>query len=210
MRQALTAAVLLSLGMGMAVPAESQVMVGAKGGVTVPKIAIKSDGVEAVTNSHTGILAGGVFALGVGPWLTLQLEGRYSQQGTTQPQGDDIDAILRLSYAQAPITAQFIIPTAGIIRPRIFAGGYYAREVACSLVAEGMGVRLDIGCEDTEPRKKSDYGAIFGAGSDVVVGPGAITLDAEYAMGLRNLASSPEDSAYHRVFSFAAGYKLFL
>ena len=200
----------LILGLGMTSSAEGQVAIGAKGGINIADVAIEADGADEPTNSRTGVLAAGVVAYTVHPWLSLQLEGRYSQQGTVQPQGDGIDALLRLSYAEVPLTAKLLLPTGGIVQPYLYAGGFVSFEVACSLMAVGMGVSLDIGCDEAEDRGKSDYGVIFGAGSDFAVGPGAVTLDVEYAVGLRDISDNSAATAYHRVLSIAAGFKVFL
>ena len=210
MRRVSLGVLVLILGLGMTSPAQGQVAIGAKGGINVANIQIEGDGIDELTNSRTGVLAAGVIAYAVRPWLTLQLEGRYSQKGTTQPQGDGIDALLRLSYAEVPFTARLVLPTAAIVRPYVYAGGFASIELACALIAEGAGVSVDIGCSEEQDRKKSDYGVVLGAGSDFAVGPGAVTLDVEYALGLLNLAQSPGATAYHRVLSVAAGFKVFL
>jgi hypothetical protein len=209
-RKVLMGPLVLILGLGMTSSAEGQVAIGAKGGINIADVAIEADGADEPTNSRTGVLAAGVVAYTVHPWLSFQLEGRYSQQGAVQPQGDGIDALLRLSYAEVPLTAKLLLPTGGIVRPYLYAGGFASFEVACSLMAVGMGVSLDIGCDEAQDRGKSDYGVIFGAGSDFAVGPGAVTLDVEYAVGLRDISDNLPGTAYHRVLSIAAGFKVFL
>jgi hypothetical protein len=70
---------------------------------------------------------------------------------------------------------------------------------------------LDLDCdEEGVTREKTDYGLVFGAGTDVRVGPGAFTLDVEYSLGLRNLSTEANSEAHSRVFSVAVGYRVFL
>ncbi len=208
MRNVSRGALILFLGLGTTTPALGQWAIGAKGGVNVTDMAIETDGVAVPTDSRTGMSAGGLIAYTAAPWLSLQLEARYTQKGTTQPQGDGIDALLRTSYAEVPLTARLVIPTGGIVRPHVYAGGFASFEVSCGLKAEGAGVSVDIGCGEEAERKKSDYGVVFGAGSDFAVGPVVVTLDAEYGMGLRSITADPGATAYHRVFSVAVGFKI--
>jgi len=208
MRDVFGATLVLSLGLGAMTPAAGQLAIGAKGGINIADMSIEGNGVTEPTNSRTGMLAAGFVQYAVQPWLSLQLEARYTQKGTTQPQGDGIDALLRTSYAEVPLTVRLAIPTGGAVRPFFYGGGFMAFEVSCGLVAEGAGVSLDIGCGEQAERNKCDYGVVFGVGSDFAVGPVVLTLDAEYGMGLRNVVTDPDATAYHRVFSVAAGFKV--
>ncbi len=215
MRRLLLGIILLGLTAVVTSPAAAQVAIGAKGGINFSDISASDTGVavEPPFESRTGLLLGASVGVNLTPWLALQLEGRYSQEGTQQEE-DGVNILLRLSYIDVPLIARFIIPTkGGPVSPYLYAGGIIGFEVACGVHAEApaLDLALDLDCdEEGVTREKTDYGLVFGAGTDVRVGPGAFTLDVEYSLGLRNLSTEANSEAHSRVFSVAAGYRLFV
>lgn len=215
MRRLLLGIMLLGLTAVVTSPAVAQFAIGAKGGINIADIAATENGatVEPPFESRTGLLLGVSVGVNVTPWLALQLEGRYSQEGIQQEEAG-VNILLRLSYVDVPLIAKFIIPTTdGPVSPYLYAGGIVGFEVACGLRAEApaLDLEMDLDCvEEGLDREKTDYGLVFGAGTDVRLGPGAFTLDLEYALGLRNLSTEAGVEAHSRVFSVAAGYRLFL
>jgi len=193
--------------------ASAQIAIGIKGGANLSNFSVTEDGGEPELpyDSRTGFLLGATVGVTVTPWLAVQLEGRYSQKGTKQTENDVI-ASLRLSYIDVPLIAKAYIPTKGSpVMPYLYAGGFVGFETSCGLTTSGA-VSVDLDCETADVgRQSNDYGVVFGGGTDVRLGPGAVTLDIEYSLGLRNLAEDQEiGEAYSRVFAFAAGYKLIL
>jgi hypothetical protein len=183
--------------------ANAQISIGAKGGINVANFSVTENGGEPELpyDSRTGLLFGATVGVTVTPWLTVQLEGRYSQKGTKQTDNDVIVS-LNLWYVDVPLVAKAYIPTNGSpVMPYLYVGGFMGFETGCGVTASGA-VSLDLSCETA---------VVFGGGTDVRLGPGAVTLDIEYSLGLRNLAEDPNTGEAHsRVFAFAAGYKLFL
>ena len=201
----------LAFTAGSISPATSQVAIGAKGGVNFSNLSVAENGEapEIPYESRTGLLLGVTLGVNVTPWLVLQLGGQYSQAGTKQNEGD-VSGLLRLSYLDVPLVAKVYIPTKGSpVMPYLYAGGFVGFEVDCSLRLEGT-VTVELDCETVGMKRETNYGAVFGGGTDVRVGPGAVTLDAEYAIGLRNIADDPGMEAHSRVFSIAVGFKVFL
>ena len=191
-------------------PATGQVAVGARGGVNFSNLNVTENGEapEIPYESRTGLLLGATLGVNVTPWLALQLGGQYSQAGTSQDDGD-VSGQLRLSYLDVPLVAKVYIPTKGSpVMPYLYAGGFVGFEVDCSLRLEGT-VTVELDCETAGLEQETNYGAVFGGGTDVRVGPGALTLDVEYALGLRNIADDPDVEAHSRVFSIAVGFKVF-
>jgi opacity protein-like surface antigen len=193
--------------------ANAQISIGAKGGINVANFSVTENGGEPELpyDSRTGLLFGATVGVTVTPWLTVQLEGRYSQKGTKQTDNDVIVS-LNLWYVDVPLVAKAYIPTNGSpVMPYLYVGGFMGFETGCGVTASGA-VSLDLSCETADVgRQTNDYGVVFGGGTDVRLGPGAVTLDIEYSLGLRNLAEDPNTGEAHsRVFAFAAGYKLFL
>jgi len=202
----------LFLALAAASSAGAQIAVGIKGGLNLSDVSVTDNGGEPAVpyESRTGLLFGGTVGVAATPWLTVQLEGRHSREGTQQTE-DGITASLRLSYLDVPLIAKFHIPTGeSPVMPYLYAGGFVGFETGCGVKVSGA-VSLELDCDTAEvDRESTDYGAVFGGGTDVRLGPGAVTLDIEYSYGLRNLATDPTGEAFSRVFLFAAGYKLVL
>jgi hypothetical protein len=201
------------LALGVAPAAAAQFTIGAKGGANFSNLSVTENGgdPEVPYGSRKGLLLGATAGLSVAPWLAFQLEGRYSQEGTQQTD-DGITALLRLSYVDVPLVARVLIPTGeSPVRPYLFAGGFVGFETDCGVKTSGA-VSVELDCETADVgRQSTDYGVVFGAGTDVRLGPGAVTLDIEYSLGLRNMAAAQNSGEAHsRVFAFTAGYKLVL
>ena len=206
-------AISLALTLAGASSAGAQIAIGIKGGANLSNVSVTANGAEPEVpyDSRTGMLLGASAGISVTPWLTVQLEGRYSQEGTQQTE-DGVTASLRLSYLDLPLLAKVHIPTgASPLMPYLYAGGFVGFEVNCGLKTSGA-VSVELDCETADVgRQSNDYGAVFGGGTDVRLGPGAVTLDIEYSLGLRNMAEDAAiGEAYSRVFAVAAGYRIIL
>ncbi len=106
--------------------------------------------------------------------------------------------------------ATFLLPVEeSNITPRIFAGPALGLEVSCKVSGEEAGFSVEGDCEDFGAETKSiDFGVFFGAGIDIAVGNGDITLDALYNLGLTNIndvAGDPFDVT-NRNIQVRAGY----
>ncbi len=192
--------------------AGAQFVVGIEGGLNISNLTVTEDGQPPAIpyDSRTDVVVGAMAGFGVTPWLSVQLAGRYSREGTQQTE-DELTASLRVSYLDLPLVAEARIPVGeSPVVPHVFAGGFVQFETSCGVQIRGT-VSLDLDCETADAERRStDYGLVFGGGADVRLGPGAITLDVEYALGLRNMATDPAIEAKSRVLAFVAGYKLTL
>lgn len=191
--------------------AQAPVVVGAKVGLNQSNFRVTENGVAPVPpyESRTGLVAGATAALRVTHWLSLQLEGRYAQQGVQRfDQGSR--GVIALSYVEVPLVARLSVLRADApIRPRLHAGGFVRFETGCNVHISGI-TSADLDCDTAIPdeRKTTDYGVNFGGGADVRFGPGDVMLDVEYAYGLRNLSEDPTVKVRSRVLGFAVGYRI--
>jgi len=210
MHRLLSVAIVLALSAGTS--ADAQFAIRVKGGANVSNLSVTENGAEPAIpyESRTGMLLGATAGVIVTPWLAVQLEGRCSQEGTQQIE-DGATASLRLSYLDLPLVARISIPIDDSpLVPHVYAGGFVGFETGCGLRVSGV-VSLELDCDvAAADRQSTDYGVVFGGGTDVRLGPGAVTLDVEYALGLRNMHTEPDGKAHSRVFAFAAGYELSL
>jgi len=203
-------AIAVVLALVAAATADAQFAIGLKGGANISNLSVTENGAEPAIpyESRTGLLLGATAGVTVTPWLTVQLEGRFSQEGTQQTE-DGVTASLRLSYVDVPLVAKVLIPTGrSPLTPHLYAGGFAGFEIDCGLNTTGA-VSLELDCDvAAADRQSTDYGVVFGGGADLRLGPGTITLDVEYALGLRNMHTEPGGKAHSRVFALAAGYKV--
>jgi hypothetical protein len=200
---------LLAVSAGSAV--QAQVVVGAKVGLNQSNFRVTENGVAPVPpyESRTGLVVGATTALRVTHRLSLQLEGRYAQQGVQRfDQGSR--GVIALSYVEVPLVARLsVLPADAPMRPCLHAGGFVRFETACNVHISGL-TSADLDCDTAIPneRKTTDYGVNVGGGADVRFGPGDVMLNVEYAYGLRNLSEDPTVKIRSRVLGFTVGYRI--
>ncbi|KPJ84902.1 MAG: hypothetical protein AMS18_16495, partial [Gemmatimonas sp. SG8_17] len=140
----------------------------------------------------------------------VSLELLYSQKGAKVTEGD-ARATYQFNYLEFPVLARYQIPTtaAGTVEPHIAGGFVLGFEVGCKLKGESGGVTVTVGCDEAEVETKSlDLGFMFLGGFDILVGPGALMLDAAYNFGLKNINDvSGAGSVKNRMLYLRAGYK---
>jgi hypothetical protein len=126
---------------------------------------------------------GGFFGISVNEHLSIQLEPMYLQKGGlyTRPPGAD----MRLQSNQLELP---LLLKAGIgekVRPYIL-GGVFVSFVLKSSIEVEMAGRTWVG-DPTEFLKKTEYGAVFGAGISFPVWKGSTFIEGRYALGLTNV-----------------------
>jgi hypothetical protein len=210
MRRYLVLALVLTLG--TAVSAGAQTAVGIKGGVAIANFSVTENGhpPETPYEARNGILLGGTVEIGLTPWLAVQVEGRYSQEGSRQTEMGTT-ASVRLAYLSFPVVAKARIANeSSPVVPYLFAGAFVGFKTQCSVEVEGA-ISLDLACEELDVSPPSnDYGALFGGGVEVSAGQGALTLDGGYSLGRKNLADGLGVDAFSRVLAVTIGYKFIL
>lgn len=150
---------------------------GLKAGVSFGNISNKGllpNGLDL--DNRTGFAAGLYLGYRVG-FIGVGLEGLYAQRGAKSDQ-TVATAPTRLDYIDVPAYVKVALPTP-LLQPFVYAGPQVSFEVRCH-TANG-----DTACPDaaTSGRKKTDYGAVFGAG----VRFGGLGLEGRYVYGLRDL-----------------------
>ena len=164
-----------------------------------PKLGVNLASLGGDAGDDTGMKAGfcgGVFlAWAISDWVTLQPEILYSQKGAKI---DDSDETVSLDYIEIPLLAMLTIPMEGRFTPNVFVGP----SIAFNIKAEAAGVDIKDGINTI------DIGIALGAGVKVgEIGPGAITADIRYTIGLMNVLDDSDDfSMKNNVLCFMVGY----
>jgi hypothetical protein len=193
----------LPLALLIATPLQAQTTLGVKGGINVANVSTNID-ISELVDSRTGFVGGAFVTLGLGSLFAVQPELLYSQKGFKAEESGQ-SAQLGTNYIEIPVLlkAQFKL---AMLRPAVYAGPVASFETSCNL--DVVGVSFD--CDDGEgfvDRKKNEWGAVFGANVDLLLGSITLILDGRYQLGLTNLADVPDgdDEVKSRVWQIMAG-----
>jgi hypothetical protein len=194
----------LPLALLIAAPLQAQTTLGVKGGINIADVDTNIEDLPDVLDSKTGFVGGGFVTLGLGSLFALQPELLYSQKGFGASEGE-LTAQLGTNYIEIPVLLKAQLKLA-MLRPAVYAGPVVSFETSCNL--EVVGVSFD--CDDDEDfldRKKTEWGAVFGANLDFILGPVILILDGRYQLGLTNLADVPDvdEEVKNRVWQIMAG-----
>ena len=194
----------LPLGLQIAAPLQAQTTIGVKGGVNISSVDTNITDISELVDSKTGFVGGGFVTLGLGSLFALQPELLYSQKGFQVEEGGQ-SAQLGTNYIEIPVLlkAQFKL---AMLRPAVYAGPVVSFETGCTVSVSD----ISVDCSDDESfvdRKKNEWGAVFGANLDFILGPVILILDARYQLGLTNLADVPDsdEEVKNRLWQIMAG-----
>ena len=203
----------LTLALLIAVPLRAQnITVGVKGGINIADVSTDVPDLEGLTSSRTGFVGGAYASFGLGGVFAIQPEVLYSQKGFTGTDAESpLEATFKANYFEIPVLLKAQFPLT-MLRPAVYAGPVVSFETSCKVGFAGGDTSLDFDCNspdvDVGARKKTDFGAVFGANLDFFVGPVVLTLDGRYQLGLTNLnddPDAPDESVKNKVWQFMAG-----
>lgn len=167
---------------------------GVEGGLNISDLDVE----EEELDSETGLRIGAVLRHDFAPegLFGLQTGVAYSQKGAS----DEVDGgelAIELDYIEVPLLLTVNVPTGSSVRPRVYAGPQVAFEASCSLVGTDGTTTIDVDCDASEldelgfETKSTDFSLLFGGGLEVAAGPGVVTFDGRYDLGLTNINDSP-------------------
>ena len=195
----------LPLALLIAAPLQAQTTLGVKGGINIATVDTNVSDISDLVDSKTGFVGGGFVTLGLGSLFALQPELLYSQKGF---QVDEFGETVKFNtnYIEIPVLlkAQFKL---AMLRPAVYAGPVLSFETSCSLSASEVSVDCDDELAGVGERKTNEWGAVFGANLDFILGSITLILDGRYQLGLTNLADVPDsdDSVKNNVWQIMAG-----
>ncbi len=170
--------------------AQTGMRAGVKAGVDFANLGGDAEQLlETSLSSKTGFSAGAFFGFDLHRMFRLQLEGQYVQKGAkTTEQGVDIK--IKLDYIEFMVPLTLLIPMEGTVTPRLYAGPALGIEMSCKFSGTEGTITVDFDCDSDEigaKTKSIDFGVFFGGGVDFGVGPGALTLDVLYNLGMSDI-----------------------
>lgn len=196
---------------------------GAKVGVNLANIYgddvdIYTDGLD--TKMKIGVAFGAFIEYSINNYLAVQPELLYTMKGAKTEKTDlvipgigpvaNFQRTMSANYFEIPILAKLSIPTKGNVKPNLLLGPGVAIKLSAKDKAEGeiAGVSSSVETDISDDVKSIDFGLVFGAGVDFAkVGPGKITVDARYILGLTKPDDTGEDkNIKNSVISIMFGY----
>lgn len=194
----------LPLALLVAAPLHAQTTIGVKGGINIANVSTNITDIEELVDSKTGFVGGAFATFGLGSLFAVQPELLYSQKGF-QAEESGLTAELGTNYFEVPVLLKAGFDLA-MFRPAIYAGPVLSVETGCTFSLQGVSADCDVGDEFSD-RKKSEWGAVFGADFGLALGSLVVFLDARYQLGLTNLADVPDedDEVKSRTWQIMAG-----
>lgn len=175
---------------------------GFKGGLNMASQNITlNTGVSSITR----FAFGGFMTIPVSENVTVQTEALWSMKGC-KISASYASSTYNLHYLDFPVLLKYTFPSSGSIKPFAFAGPSLGiLVIANGKYEEGYGNKAS---GDIKPLYNStDFGLVFGGGANL---SNQVSVDARYAMGLSNIASSiwgvPGFSIKNSTVSLMLGY----
>jgi hypothetical protein len=176
---------------------------GPKIGVNIANL----NGDDAGASEAKWGLNGGAFLnLDINPAVSFQAEILFTQKGArwtdTNPWFGDVEVTAALDYFEFPILLKLSWPVPGRTVPSVMFGPYLATKLSATGTLDVAGVSTSADIDNVEG---SDYGLVFAAGLDFLVGTGRIVLDGRYSLGLTTVDEAGLDMK-NSVFTVTVGY----
>jgi hypothetical protein len=165
------------------------ITIGALGGYNYSELSDLPSGISEV--GQKGGLAVGAFVDINLTGFFVSVEGLYVEN---KAETDGTDTFQQ-TFIQVPVYLGYRF-LSGMVRPALYAGGTASFETDCSVEVEGF---PSTDCADDLvgiSTNSAIWGAVFGGGVDVAVGPVILTGDIRYNLGLSKI-SDTDDSKWN-------------
>ncbi len=148
----------------------------------------------ADSEAKWGLNGGAFLNLGINSAVSFQAELLFTQKGarwtSTNPWFGDVEVTAALDYFELPVLLKLSWPVPGRTVPSVMFGSYFATKLSATGTLDIAGVSTSVDIDDV---KSSDYGLVFAAGLDFLVGTGRIVLDGRYSLGLTSVDEAGSD-----------------
>ena len=155
---------------------------GFKGGVNIANI--YGDDSDGESDWKTGFAGGIFFDWGITPLFAIQPEILYVQDGAKE-RFLEADWNLKFNYIQVPVLAKVDLPVGGSLIPVLYAGPYVSLLLDSKLTVGDGGNTVTVGLKDYT--RSYDAGLVFGAALDFSAGPGKMTIEGRYTLGMTEI-----------------------
>ena len=175
------------------------------------------DNLNVSKHSFRNGIRGGLLAeYKVSNSFLIRGEINYSMRGTESIRKNNVvietyypsdKVIQKLNYIEVPILFQYNLPISFILQPKLFAGF----EISFLLNSEteyGTNNGFKIEHDSKKDNKSTEYGTVFGIGTDYEIFSGKIMFDLRYYYGLSNISIDENLKITSNTISINLGYAL--
>jgi hypothetical protein len=158
--------------------------IGPKAGVSISTLrGADLDNIE----SRASWLAGAFINAQITPVFTIQPEIIFTKKGA-EFMSNNVRRNIKVSYFEVPVLAKFRLPIGDVVFPHILVGPNFSFRTNINYSSYDTNSGTVITTNDTDI-KKSDVGAIVGAGLDIQTRNSGIffTIDGRYGFGFNNI-----------------------
>jgi hypothetical protein len=181
---------------------QAQVKFGAKVGLNMSTMSLKSSGISIDPKTLVGFNIGAISEISLGGSLFIQPGVFYSGKGTKYKIGTE-EGTFSPQYLEVPVNVGYYFGT-GKTKFSVFAGPYFAFGIGGKIKSGGESVDIKFGTTDNDDMKPMDFGLNLGAGVNL----SNFLISAQYAIGLSNLypVSADDVTMKMKVISISVGY----
>lgn len=176
---------------------------GAKGGVGITSF--RGSNVDNI-DSRTSWLGGAFLNVQVSPVFNLQPEILFSQKGANYTMGSTRTKLV-INYFEVPVLVKVRLPIGDVVFPHVLLGPNFSFRPNMDYAGTETSTGVVLSTNKTDIRK-SDYGALVGAGFDIQSRSSGIffTIDGRYGFGFNDINTSDNDiEIKNEGWSIAAG-----
>lgn len=222
MSRLVTVTLLVAATLTLPEPAGAQrTWAGARLGLTSSNLSA-NDSDLLDTSARRTLTASVVFGTNVTRYLAIQPELAYVQKGGSGGSTPDDEFTIDVRYIelQFPLVLTLPLPDSRF-RPRLYSGLAAGVELSCDVRGPGPDGKTSRRCGWQDPfhimlafteTSLIELGWLLGAGVDFAVGPGAVTADLRYNLGLTDINDLGDllFRVENRALQAVAGYVLYL
>ena len=163
---------------------------------------------------RNGIKGGLLTEYKVSNLFLIRGEINYSMRGTESIKKNNVvietyypsdKVIQKLNYIEVPILFQYNLPINFILQPKVFAG-YEISFLLNSETEYRANTGFKIEHDSKKDHKSTEYGTVFGIGTDYNIFSGKIIFDLRYYYGLSNISIDENLKITSNTISFNLGY----
>ena len=194
-------AVLLMVGMMSGTALAEGMTFGVKGGMVIANVSelpeLLGEDMPWDTGSRIGFAGGVYMNYPVAGSFSFQPELLFVMKGFKADIKEEIGSIEltgKFNYIEVPLIARFAVPLEGALKPWFCFGPSIGFNMSADVEGKYtlMGESIDLSGDFSDATKGTDFSILFGGGMEYPVGPGMLTFDFRYQIGLSKIVEGGE------------------
>jgi hypothetical protein len=153
-----------------------------------------------------GLVLGAFVDIGFSGMWFVSVEGNYAEMKSEATSGGTTEEF-KQNFIQIPVYLGVKL-LSGMIQPVFYAGGTASFETTCEITPEGGSAEACDAVGNEINTKSAIWGAVFGGGLNVALGPVIINGDVRYNLGLTKIADNQDTKWNNWMFLVGVGFGL--